>query len=54
MKLDIDAEFVQDNHSFSWNAETLRSLSFRIGAIFNVAITIKKAVKHLVIGKGMN
>ena len=54
-KLGIDEEFVQDNHSFSWKAGTLRGLHFQCpenaqaklvsclsGAIFDVAVDIRK------------
>ena len=53
--LGIDVEFVQDNHSFSWKAGTLRGLHFQSpenaqaklvrcgsGAIFDVAVDIRK------------
>lgn len=54
-ELGIDVEFVQDNHSLSWEAETLRGLHFQappyaqgklvrcgVGAIFDVAVDIRK------------
>ena len=54
-KLGIDEEFLQDNHSFSWEAGTLRGLHFQFpeyaqaklvrcgnGAIFDVAVDIRK------------
>lgn len=54
-ELGIDEEFLQDNHSFSWEAGTLRGLHFQSpafaqaklvrcgnGAIFDVAVDIRK------------
>ena len=55
MKLGIDVEFVQDNHSLSHDVETLRGLHFQMpphaqgklvrcgrGAIFDVAVDIRR------------
>ena len=54
-KLGVDVEFLQDNHSFSWEAETLRGLHFQKpphaqgklvncgnGAIFDVVVDLRK------------
>ena len=54
-ELGIDVEFLQDNHSFSWEPGTLRGLHFQAppnaqgklvrcgkGAIFDVAVDIRK------------
>jgi len=54
-ELGIDVEFLQDNHSFSWESGTLRGLHFQAppnaqgklvrcgkGAIFDVAVDIRK------------
>ena len=59
----IDVEFVQDNHSISWETGTLRGLHFQAppfaqgklvrcskGAIFDVAVDIEKAAQDLAIG----
>ena len=56
MKLGIDVEFVQDNHSLSRDVETLRGLHFQMpphaqgklvrcgrGAIFDVAVDIRRS-----------
>ena len=54
-KLGIDVNFLQENHSFSWEVGTLRGLHFQAppdaqgklvrcgkGAIFDVAVDIRK------------
>ena len=57
-KLGIDMDFLQENHSFSWEVGTLRGLHFQVppdaqgklvrcgkGAIFDVAVDIRKDSK---------